>query len=64
MLLSQKMNKIGSFVVMWMNLEYVIQSAVNQKEKSKHCILPQHAYMESRKILDEPIFRAEIKTQT
>ena len=46
------------------DLEYVIQSAVNQKEKSKHCILPQHTYMESRKILDEPIFRAGKKTQT
>ena len=27
-----KRNKIGSFVVMWMNLESVIQSEVSQKE--------------------------------
>ena len=29
-----KRNKIGSFVVMWMNLESVIQSEVRQKEKN------------------------------
>ena len=38
-----KRNKIGSFVMMWMNLESVIQSEVSQKEKNKyhmliHCI--------------------------
>ena len=31
-----KKNKIGSFVVMWMNPESVIQSEVSQKEKSKY----------------------------
>ena len=30
---------IGSFVEMWMNLESVIQSEVNQKEKNKYQIL-------------------------
>ena len=28
-----KRNKIGSFVEMWMDLEFVIQSEVSQKEK-------------------------------
>ena len=31
-----KRNKIGSFVVMWMNLKSVIQSEVSQKEKNKY----------------------------
>ena len=34
-----KRNKIGSFVVMWRNLELEIQSEVSQKEKTKYCIL-------------------------
>ena len=38
---SIKRNKIGSFVMMWMNLESVIQSEVSQKEKNKYCILMQ-----------------------
>ena len=29
-----KRNKIGSFVVMWMDLESVIQNEVSQKEKN------------------------------
>ena len=29
-----KRNEIGLFGVMWMNLEYVIQSEVSQKEKN------------------------------
>ena len=41
--LSIKRNVIGSFVEMWMVLEFVIQSEVNQKEKIKFCIL--NAYM-------------------
>ena len=31
-----KRNEIGSFVVMWMVLESLIQSDVSQKEKSKY----------------------------
>ena len=38
-----KRNEIGLFVVMWMNLESVIQSEVSQKEKNKYCILT-HIY--------------------
>ena len=32
-LLKHKRKEIGSFVVMWMNLESVMQSEVSQKEK-------------------------------
>ena len=38
-----KMNKIGSFVEMWMDLETVIQSEVSQKEKNKYSMLT-HIY--------------------
>ena len=34
-----KSNKIRSFVVMWMDLESVVQSEGIQKEKNKYCIL-------------------------
>ena len=34
-----KRNEVGSFVDTWMNLESVIQSEVNQKEKNKYRIL-------------------------
>ena len=34
-----KRNETGSFVEMWMNLESVLQSEVNQKEKNKYCVL-------------------------
>ena len=33
-----KRDETGSFVVMWMDLESVIQSEVTQKEKNKDCI--------------------------
>ena len=33
-----KRNKIGSFVEMWMDLDFVIQSDASQKEKNKYCI--------------------------
>ena len=42
-LLSHKRNKIGSFVVMWMNIEFVVQSEASQKEKNKYCVLT-HIY--------------------
>ena len=38
-----KRNEIGSFVVRWMDLESVIQSEVNQKEKNKYLMLA-HIY--------------------
>ena len=34
-----KRNKIRTFVVMWMDLESVMQSEVSQKEKNKYRIL-------------------------
>ena len=43
LLLSHKRNKIGLFVVIWMNLESVIQSEVSPKEKNKYHIL-MHIY--------------------
>ena len=36
---AMKRNKMGSFVVVWIDLESVIQSEVSQKEKNKCCIL-------------------------
>ena len=42
-----KRNEIELFVVMWMDLESVIQSEVSQKEKTK--TICQHIYMESKK---------------
>ena len=41
MLLSHK-NEIGSFVIMWMNVQSVIQSKVSQKEKKKYILM--HIY--------------------
>ena len=38
-----KRNKIGSFVVKWMDLESVIQSEVSQEEKNKYHMLT-HIY--------------------
>ena len=34
--LAIKRNEIGPFVVMWMNLESVIQNELSQKEKNKY----------------------------
>ena len=42
-LLSQKGNKIESFVVRWMEVESVIQCEVSQKEKNKYHMLT-HTY--------------------
>ena len=41
--LAIKRNKIELFVVMWMDLESVIQSEVSQKEKNKYRMLT-HTY--------------------
>ena len=42
-----KGNETELFVVRWMDLESVIQSKVNQKEKNKYHMLT-HIYMESK----------------
>ena len=34
-----KRNEMESFVVMWMNLEPVIQSEVSQEEKNKYVLM-------------------------
>ena len=31
-----KRNQVGSFIVMWMNLESALQSKVSQKEKKRN----------------------------
>ena len=49
-ILAIKGNKVGPFVVIWMNLESVIHSEASQKEKNKYCVL-MHIYMESRKMV-------------
>ena len=42
-LLSHKKEQIGLFVETWINLQFVIQSHISQKEKSKYHIL-MHIY--------------------
>ena len=42
-LLSHIKNRFESILVMWMNLEPIIQSKVSQKEKNKYSILT-HIY--------------------
>ena len=37
--IEKKMNEIGSFVVMWLDLESAIKGEVSPREKSKCCIL-------------------------
>ena len=37
-----KRNKIGSVVVMWTDLESIIQSEISQKEKNKCILLHRH----------------------
>ena len=62
-ILAIKKNDVGSFVEMWMDLEFVIQSEVIQKEKNKYHILT-HICGVQKNGTDEPICRAGIETQT
>ena len=48
-LFSYKRREIEPVVVMWMDLEAVIQSEVSQKEKNKNVLM--NIYMESRKMV-------------
>ena len=48
---------------MWTDLESVIQSEVNQKEKNEYCIL-MHVCGIQKNGTDEPICRAGIEIQT
>ena len=58
-----KRNEIESVIVMWMSLQFVIQSEVSQKEKNKHCMLT-HMYGISKNGTDEPICRARTETDS
>ena len=60
-LLSQKKCKFESVLVMWMNLESVIQSEVSQKEKNKYRILTR-VYGIYKNGTDEHICRAAVET--
>ena len=53
-----KSNEIGSFVDMLRDLESVIQSAVSQKEKNKHCIFMHICGVLKKKGTEEPICSA------
>ena len=55
-------NETGPFVVMWMNLESIIQSEVSQKEKNKLRILT-YIYGIQKNGTSEPIYRAELETE-
>ena len=57
-----KRNKIGSFVVTWMDLESVIQSEVSQKEKNKYHLLT-HIYGIQKSGADESTCKAGITMQ-
>ena len=67
-LLSHKKNEIELFVVRWMDLEFVIQSEVSQKEKNKYRMRTHIYGIQKQKKKntgsDEPRGRAGIKTQT
>ena len=56
--LAIKRNAFESILMRWMNLEPIIQSEVNQKEKYKYHILT-HIYMESRKMVLKNLFTGQ-----
>ena len=58
-----KGTKSSDFVVIWMDLESVIQSVISQKEKNKYRILT-HIYGTQKNGTDEPSVRAGIEIQT
>ena len=58
-----KRNEFESVLVMWINLEPVIQSEVSQKEKNKYRILT-HINGIQKNGTDEPICRSGIEMQT
>ena len=51
-----KGNKIGSFVEMCMDLEFLIQSEVREKEKN---IMYQYIYVEPKKMIQMNLFSGE-----
>ena len=59
--LAIKRNESESVEVRWMNLESVIQSEVNQKNKYH---MSMHIYRIQKNGTDEPVYRAGIDMQT
>ena len=53
-----KRRKIGSFLELWMDLKSIIQSEVNQKEKSIYFIL-RHIYGIQKNGTDEPVCKGK-----
>ena len=47
-ILAIKRNEIELLVVRWMDLEFVIQSEVSEKQKNKYCVLT-HIYVIQKK---------------
>ena len=58
-----KRNKFELVLMRWTNLEPIIQSEVNQKEKCKYCILV-HMYGIQKDGTDEIICRTALEKQT
>ena len=58
-----KRNAFDSVLIMWMNLEPIIQSEIRQKEKDKYHVL-MYIWNLERWYTDEPVFRAAVETQT
>ena len=57
-----KRNENGSFVVIWMNIESVIQSEVSQKEENKHHLL-MHVYGVQKMVLMNLFAGTEMQMQ-
>ena len=55
-----KTNTFESVLMTWMNLEPIVQSEVNQKEKDKYCIL-MHIYSIQKNGTEEFIYRAAME---
>ena len=59
---AKKRNAVESILMRWMNLEPIIQSEVNQKEKDVYCIL-MHIYTKSRKMVIKNLYSATVEKQ-
>ena len=62
-LLSHKKKTFESVLIRWMQLEPIIQSEVNQKDKDK-CHILMHIYRISKNGTEEFIYRAITEKQT
>ena len=59
---AKKKNEFESVVMRWLNIEFVIQNEVSQKEKNKYHILT-HIYGIQKNDIDEPIHGEGMETQ-